>query len=1124
MKYLNHRIGLMRLLLVAAFAFAAGSASAQEITSSIEGTVLTPDGQPAMGVSATVTDSRDGRSRSATADSRGVIAVRSISPGGPYTIRISGSGYKDLTITDLYTDVAGTSSFTVALETVGESIEEVVVTAAQIQTIVTASGPSSSFSLETISDMPSTTRQIRDVIRLDPRVSIGETGDGGDQSGSISCLGGSSRTNSFTVDGVRATDAFGLNLSGNLSRFTFPIPFDTVEAAAVEFSPVSVEYGQFSGCNVNVVTKSGGNEFHGGAFYLYNDDGMTNDKIDGETFEQGTFERENYGVDIGGPIIKDKLFFYGAYEKFETASVNTVGSADDTSFPNNDTVFTTAELDQIKNILVNQYGRDPGVGVRNLPVESERVFARIDWNINENHRAEATYATVEEATLIRDDIGSGRGEYTFSDNFHARGSESETIGLRLYSDWTDRLSTEVRYSTQDVTDLQNPFGGGEAQDPEPKPRIAIGVDGGFPLFGEFGGQEFVSGPGTFRSANKLATVKDQFKIKFDYQIGNHLITAGYEYETLDVFNLFIINGTGTVFFGGDTSAEAIANLGAGTALYINQGVSFTRDPNDAAAAYVRDIHSYFIQDQWSIGDRSELIFGLRVDEYASNDLPMLNQNFVDRYGFSNQVGMDGLEAVQPRIGFNHTLDDKWGDTRISLGFGVFSGNDPTVWFSNAYQNFGGALGVGDTGTFRSGSAVPNTCDGSELNVLAGGAFSGIPECVVASGQEQALGTFGAVNATDPNLDLPTAHRYSFGVEHNTGGDGFLADWNIRFDYIYAELKDQVDFIDLSMTQTGVLPDGRPSYTAVDPLRDNCNATFNGLRQGFSNVTPDCFGANQDIFFTNKPGDGGSTETISIQMSKAFEWGSGWQLNLSTGYSYNKSEIGNPGNSFTASGNHRSVVYRELENPTIGPSYRNNPHNFVLAGTFSKNIFGDNRSSISAFFSRRKGNPISAVFFGDYADFVGDQSDEARYLMYVPTDINDPIVTWDDPQTAEDFFAWTDKKGLKRGAIAPKGAIDEPWQSDLDIRIQQEIPFFGRSKGLLYIDIENVLNLIDDSWGAKSYIDTTDIASAVGIIDAAVVDDGNGGFVYQYSGFDAPTKTPDSWDSLYRIQMGIRVTF
>jgi len=1109
MNNLRNNFGIARSILLLATAITmsvfATNVTAQEITASIQGTVLGPDGQAIAGATATVTDSRDGRSQSSASNERGVINFRSVSAGGPYTVRISAEGYESTLITELFTSVAGTSAFTVTMETASAAIEEIVVTAAQLQTVVTASGPSSSFTRQQLTDMPSTTRQIRDIIRLDPRVSVGATGSGGDQSGAISCLGGSSRTNSFTVDGVRATDAFGLNLSGNLSRFTFPIPFDTVDAAAVEFAPISVEYGQFSGCNINVVTKSGGNEFHGSGFWLFNDDGMTGDTINGNTFDQGAFERENYGFEIGGPILKDKLFFYGSYEKFDTASVNQFGSADDTSFPRNDTSFTTAELDQIHGILTSRYDRDAGEAIRNLPVTSERFFTRIDWNINEDHRVEATYSSVEEASLIGDDIGSGRGEYTFSDNFHARGSESETIGFRLYSNWTDRLSTEFRYSNQDVTDLQNPVGGGEQQDAVPKPRIGIGFGN------EFFGTDFVSGPGTFRSANKLNTSKDQFKIKADYQMGDHLITAGYEYETLDVFNLFIINATGSVHF------SDIASLDAGTAYEIRQNVSFTQDPNDAAAIYTRDIHSFFLQDRWNISDRAELIFGLRYDQYASDDLPLLNDNYVARYGMTNQVGFDGLDAVQPRIGFNYTMPDNWGDTRMSLGFGVFSGNDPTVWFSNAYQNFGGTLGLG-TATGDCPAAVLNV-----LGPLGDQPFAGIPACVADAGQAQAVATLGAVNATDPNLKLPTAHRYSFGLEHNTSiGDGFFTDWNLRLDIIYSDLKDQVDFIDLSQSPTGnLLPDGRPSYEQVDPLRAGCNATFNGVRQGFSNVTPECIGANQDIYFTNRPGDGGNTFTTSIQASKLFEWGNAWQMNVTTGYAYNESEIGNPGNSFTASGNHRSVVYRELENAPIGPSYRNTPHNFVLAGTISNMFFGDNKTSLSAFFSRKKGGPMSTVFFGGpYDGVVGDQSDEARYLLYVPTGPADPLVTWSDG-SADAFFAWTDSVGLARGAIAGKGAIDEPWQSDLDLRFQQEFPFFGDSKGKIYFDIENVLNLIDDSSGTKSYLDSTDIASAIGIVEADLDPVTN---QYIYSGFETPSTTPDSWDSLWRIQLGIRVDF
>lgn len=1107
MKHLYYRLGLV---LVAVFAFAAGTATAQEITSSIEGTVLTPDGQPATGVVATVTDSRDGRTQSSAADSRGIVTFRSVSAGGPYTVRISGSGYQDYTITDLYTAVAGKSSFTVTLERADSSIEEVVVTAAQIQTIVTASGPSSTFTLQDITDMPSTTRQIRDVIRIDPRVSIGETGDGGDQSGAISCAGGSSRTNSFTIDGVRATDAFGLNLSGNLARFTFPIPFDSVAGAAVEFAPMSVEYGGFSGCNVNVVTKSGENEFHGGGFYLFNDDSLTGDQIGASKFDQGQFERKNYGFEIGGPIIRDKLFFYTSYEKFDTATVNPVGSADDASFPQNDTIFTTAELEQISGILRSQYGRDPGPGVRNLPVTSERIFGRFDWNINDSHRVEATYTSLEEETTIGDDIGTGRGEYTFADNFHLRGSDSETFAVRLYSNWTDRLSTEFRYSTQEVIDLQNPLFGGEAQDPSPKPRIALGGSGQFG--GEFFGQQFVSGPGTFRSANQLVTEKDQLKLKFDYQLGDHLITAGYEYETLDVFNLFIINATGTIFFGGADTTEMIANLAAGNAYEIRSGVSFTLDPTDAAAAYTRDINSVFLQDTWELSDTMQLILGLRYDWYESNDLPIENPNYVSRYGFTNSVGYDGLDIMQPRIGLNWTAPDSWGDTRMSFGIGVFSGNDPTVWFSNAYQNFGGALGVGSV----TGFAGPTTCTAADLQVLNGG-FTGIPQCVLDAGQQQALNNAGAVNATDPDFDLPNVLRYSFGIEHNTSND-----WNIRGDLIYSDLRDQVAFVDLSLDQVGNAPDGRPIYQQVDVLRDGCNATFDGVRLGYSNVTPECLGGNQDVFFTNQPGDGGHTFTASIQASKMFETSGGWDINLTTGYSYNESEVANAGTSFTAAENFRAVVANDIVNLDVGPSFRNTPHNFVLSTTFSKNIWGDNRTSVTAFFQRRAGSPISAVFSGGYASAIGDTGGRARNLLYVPTDENDPLVNFGAGFDTDAFFSWVKKNDLKRGAIQKKGQLDEAWSSDLDIRIQQEIPFFGESKAKVYLDIENVLNLMNDNWGRKRYIDTTDIATAVQIVDATINDVDPS--TYDYISFTPPQELPDTFDTLYRIQLGIRVDF
>jgi outer membrane receptor protein involved in Fe transport len=1094
--------------------------AAQSITTTVEGTVLRPDGTPAAGVSATITDSRDGRSHTVAADSGGNVSFRGISAGGPYVVRIAGGNYEDLVITEVYADLAGASTFNVTLEDANAAIDEITVTASQISMVTVASGPSSSFSLADITNMPSTTRQIRDVIRIDPRVSVGATGRGSDQSGAISCMGGNAKTNSFTIDGVRANDAFGLNASGNLARFAFPIPFDTVEAAAVEFAPVSVEYGQFSGCNINVVTKSGGNEFHGSGFYLFNSDSLVGDSIDGNDTNLGDFERKNWGYDVSGPIIKDKLFFYAAYEETETASINEFGPADG-NFAQPQTL-TTAEMERIRNILINNYGRDPGELPTNLPITSERVFVRLDWNINDDHRVEANWATLVESTTIGDDISTTRGELSFADNFHTRGSDSETFAVRIYSDWTDRLSTELRYSTQEVIDVQDPLSGGEAQSGSPIPRLVVGPrqDSGFfnngSVFGEFGKNNtlFVSGPGVFRSANSLATTKDQFKIKADYLLGDHTITAGYEYETLDIFNLFIINATGSIWF------DDIDALEAGNGYDARVGVAFTQNPIDAAAAFTRDINSVFLQDQWDVTDNLQIIYGLRYDWYTSDDAPATNPVYESVYGMTNSVSFDGLDIIQPRIGLNYTLpSDKWGDTRISAGFGVFAGNDPTVWFSNSYQNFGGALGIGSV----SGIFAETTCVGDEL--ANGGAFNGIPQCAYDGGQNQALANGGSVAATDPNFELPSVNRYSFGIEHNTNlGDGFFSDWLVKFDAIYSDMENSYDWVDLTMSQTGTAPDGRPVYAAIDPNFTGCNATFNGVRQGFSNVTDECIGANQDLLFTNRIGDEASSFSASIQASKLFEWGDGWTANVGGGYAYVDAKVGNPANQAIASGAFNSVVTDNLTNVPVGPSIWGTPHNFTFTTTIAKDFIADHTTSITAFVQVRDGHPLSLTYDSNFTDdVIGDSSGGERQLLYVPTGPTDPTVNFTMP--AEDiaaFFAYTDSLGLARGAIAPKGILSEDWQSDLDIRIMQEIPFFLDSRVMLFLDIENVLNLIDDSHGSKKYIVSDGPASTAQVIETGF-DPADPGRVI-FSGYNPIVEAPDTLDSVYTIQFGIRGEF
>ena len=286
---------------------------AQETTTDVQGTVFQPDGQPAAGQSVSITDDRTGAVRRTTSAANGTFSIRGLPVGGPYTIRVESSEFQNAVVTDVFTNLSAAANFDIRL---GESaqIEEITVTAKQVQKVEMAIGPGTAFSVQELQEMPSIARQIRDVIRIDPRVQIGRNDNGGGSG--INCLGGAPRSNSITIDGALANDGFGLNEgTGTSARFAFPIPFDTIASTSVEFAPLDVQYSQFTGCAINVVTKPGSNEFSGSVFYLYNDDSLTGDTLEGNTVITDPFEDKNYGFNLSGPIIKDHLFFTVAYEE-----------------------------------------------------------------------------------------------------------------------------------------------------------------------------------------------------------------------------------------------------------------------------------------------------------------------------------------------------------------------------------------------------------------------------------------------------------------------------------------------------------------------------------------------------------------------------------------------------------------------------------------------------------------------------------------------------------------------------------------------------------------------------------------------------------------------------------------
>jgi Carboxypeptidase regulatory-like domain len=265
--------------LAATSTFVATPAFAQQIVTDIEGQVTDETGNPIAGATVTVTNTRTNAVRTTTADSQGNFRVSALQPGGPYEVTTNADGFEGQTVQDVFTALGRPTTFSFALTSTaaGASDSVIVVTGARARATQVAVGPGQAFGALELERFPSITRDIRDIIRIDPRVSL----DFDEQEGldRISCLGGNDRSNTFTVDGIVQADVFGLNGTPFAARNSLPIPFDAIGQTSVEFAPFDVEYSDFTGCLVNVVTKAGSNEFSGSAFFTYFDAGLQADTV-----------------------------------------------------------------------------------------------------------------------------------------------------------------------------------------------------------------------------------------------------------------------------------------------------------------------------------------------------------------------------------------------------------------------------------------------------------------------------------------------------------------------------------------------------------------------------------------------------------------------------------------------------------------------------------------------------------------------------------------------------------------------------------------------------------------------------------------------------------------------------
>lgn len=1105
---------------------APAAVQAQETTSTIRGTV-TSGGAPVAGAIVEITNVPSGSRSVVNTDGSGSFNASGLRVGGPFSVRVSAPGYSDTTVTDIFTVIAQAYDVPIelAVDSTGEA--DIVVTASSIPNAGTISqGPATLLTAEQIANVASLNRDVRDLMRRDPFARLDDSPSGGR---AVSFAGQNARFNRFSVDGVPVTDNFGLNPDGLPTRRS-PIPFDAIGQFQTKVAPYDVREGNFQGGAINAILKSGTNEFHGTGFYAYSADELTGKKTKaGPGVPTGrvnlpNFTFENYGAQISGPIIPDRLFFMVAGERIRAGTPIAEGTPGDnagTVVPN----ISDAQVALIQQTAQSRFGYETGGVLNDSADKDDRVVAKLDANLSDSQRASLTYIyTKDSIRFNQNTFLTGITGLGLESNGYVSTNQLHTGVFQLNSDWSDSFSTEVRAFYKDYKRGQDPIlGRGFAQFQvctAPTSDRATGTPTANDLSTACqAGNGVVSfGPDVSRQSNALTSRTFGGLVQARLTRDNHDLRIFGEFQDTKIFNLFLQRTAGDYYF------DSIADFQAGNAQRFRyQNAVPSLDPNDAAARFQYQSYAFGIQDTWSITDDLTLAYGARYDMYGGSSRPALNQAFTGRYGFTNQAYISGRGVFQPRIGFDYKPTS---DLSFRGGVGIFSGGSPDVYVSNSFSNTGflsNAIDVRqlNNGTFTGASqaqagTILTNVDGDTIPATANTVLSNVTSSANAP-----------TNALDPNFKLPSQWRATLSGDWTPDfGDSFLGSgWTFGADFLYSAVRNQVFFTDLRLRPSGNLtPDGRVRYTPTTTFSDT----------------------NSDLFLTNTKK--GRSYIAVARVAKTFDFG----LSAYLSYVYQDVKDQAPATSSTASSNYGNGAFFDANGAAYGISNDQVKHNIKYNLSFDHAFFGDYKTNISLFGETRIGRPFSYTMqdTATRSTVFGTIGNGARYLLYVPTSTTDPLVSYDTTATQNTLDALINSTGLKkyRGEVAPRNVFSSKWFTKFDLHIHQEVPTgLGDSRITLFADIENVTNLINKNWGQiREYQFPYTIAAvrvqclqgnvptgaapgspnpAGGNFPAAATNTTQACAQYRYlSPNSAPTDSIYSRQSLYSIRVGARVTF
>jgi hypothetical protein len=1061
---------------------------AQITTSGLSGKVVS-NGETVIGATILAIHEPSGTQYGTITNVDGRYNIQGMRVGGPYRVEVSYIGYQKSVFTDITLQLGEIYILDAELKESTEDLDEVVVTAYRS---VARAGVSTNISGRQLTTLPTINRSITDFTKLSPFAGS-----------SNSFAGRDGRYNNITVDGASLNNSFGLSTNNLPGGDAQPVSLDAIEEISVNVSPFDVKYSNFTGASINAVTKSGDNSYKGSAYTYLRPKSFTGDKIgDLEVPNAHTRSSQLYGVTLSGPIIKDKLFFFinGELSTETQPGIEWRASADGVSNSEQKISRTTlADLSAMKNYLVSTYGYDPGIyeNFDSFHSDNWKFMARLDWNINRNHKFTVRLNAVESENDIAVNSTSapsavsnryGIESMAFSNsNYKMRNVVTSATG-ELNSTFSPKVSNKLLATYTHIRDMRTELG-------NPFPFVDIYKDG----------RQYMSfGTELFTPHNNVVNDVLSFVNNVNISFNNHYITAGASFERQYFLNNYLRYAYGYYRYN---SMEDFMNNAKPVMYALTYGYNGKEAPGADLAFGMGGVYA---QDEWSLSDAFRLTYGLRLDlpiylnDLASN-AAISELTFLDNRKVDVSQWPSAKVLLSPRLGFRWDVKND-RSLIVNGGTGLFTGLLPFVWFTNQPTNSGVIQNVlnplsnlPDDFTF-----FPNYRDAMAKYPAS---FPSQPAVVAP----------GSIAFVDPDFKLPQVWRSSLGADIQ-----LPANFMLSLNGLYT--RDVYNVVQINVNEKA--PTGRFNGGDNRPYYPTRTTAFTRLNPGIS-----------DAMMLTNGDEKGYQYSLNAVLTKKFEYGFFGMVSYT--FSEAKDLTSNPGSAAFSAWRSNTAV-NSLNAPGLSYSNFSLPHRLIANVSYEIEYLNHMKTTFGLFYSGYNTGRISYTY-GNDLNGEGQTAD----LLYIPASKDELLfadivnsngdVTYSKETQANDFWNFiesNDYLSSRKGKYAERFGDLKPWINRFDFKVTQD--FFASLGGRKYdvqvsLDILNVGNLLNSSWGTYKQNGLASYDNVAALRYSSVSDDQRP--VYQI----AATSTEDfkqksewvdnlSTSSTWGMLLGVKVLF